>query len=419
MIARKTLKTVLLVSFSLLMLILMSPATSVAAPSCMEIDIRKQEEGPDSRVFSSGSDVPYEITVTNTGYVDLINVVVTDSMVPSCNRVIGDLAAGEVYTYTCDISDVQQGFTNIVTVQGESDGQIIVDEDPSSVELRASPYWLTIGYEDLLFVEDSDFDYNDWVISMPVDLQGAYLAEDTIELQKITFTMRPQARGARLGHEFHLRFLPGAFASDGIAELTVYDEADNPIKDPELLPFIASGTNDYLINFDRTGEHDCTCEAFGDHDDSRIPLHNFRRTVENDMDLNVPARSYAVLTLEFNTPVLFNLPDYGQHCQGLFFDPYLHVLYGNPDQHYDISISNDDTEHRILCVSDPDWLWPEETKRIDKAYLDVIWLGGYPFFDFSPGWYLNPDRITTCVFDNALCVPFITSETIFLPFLVH
>ncbi len=47
-----------------------------------QIDIRKQEEGPDVRTFPVGADVPFEIEVCNTGDEDLTGVIVTDELGP-------------------------------------------------------------------------------------------------------------------------------------------------------------------------------------------------------------------------------------------------------------------------------------------------------------------------------------------------
>jgi uncharacterized repeat protein (TIGR01451 family) len=111
----------------------------VCSPKDLEpkIDIRKQEEGPDSRTVASGSDVPYEIVVENTGGVDLTDVKVTDLLAPGCARVIGPLAAGASQTYSCTAPNVLAGFTNIACVAGEADGVTVTDCDPSTVKIPA------------------------------------------------------------------------------------------------------------------------------------------------------------------------------------------------------------------------------------------------------------------------------------------
>lgn len=73
-----------------------------SVPEAPSIDIRKQAEGPDSRTFSPGDTVPFEIVVTNTGNVDLSNVAVSDALVPNCDNTIGALTAGDSVTYSCN-----------------------------------------------------------------------------------------------------------------------------------------------------------------------------------------------------------------------------------------------------------------------------------------------------------------------------
>jgi hypothetical protein len=58
---------------------------------------------------------------------------VIDSAAPECDNAIGDLAAGDSVTYTCTVANVQDSFTNIGTVSGESSsGTIVTNEDPST-----------------------------------------------------------------------------------------------------------------------------------------------------------------------------------------------------------------------------------------------------------------------------------------------
>lgn len=395
-------------------------ASVLADPSCEpNIDIRKQEEGPDTRRFPSGADIPYEIAVTNTGDVELSNVVVTDTLVMDCNHDVGTLAVAEVYTYTCVMPDVIEGFTNIAAVRGEANGITVFDEDPATVVIEPPPYNITVGFEDLRLVSDSDFDYNDWVVSILTDLEGVYLDEDTIKLEKITFNMTPKARGAGLGHQFHLRFFSNTFEYDGVAELVILDRMGNPLKS-EQTAFIADETHDFTINFDITEEaHPCTCEAFGDHREGYV--HNMRNTKQESVEFNGPARRTAVLSITFDTPVTFDLPSYAQHCQGLFFDPHLHVASENP---YDITrtpdIDDPNPERRILCVKDPNWKWPEERIRIDRAYPRVLWLGEPEFVNFDSE--LPWDQCNnSCVFDDERCVykPCDVTSILYLPMMAR
>ncbi len=103
----------------------------------IDIDIRKQAEGPDTRTFASGTDVSFEIVVTNTGSVDLQDVVVSDVLAPACDRDIGFLAAGGSTTYTCTIPGLDASLDNEICVIGtENGGQLTTDDcDPSDVEI--------------------------------------------------------------------------------------------------------------------------------------------------------------------------------------------------------------------------------------------------------------------------------------------
>ena len=103
------------------------------------IDIRKQAEGPDSRSFPAGADVTFDIVVTNIGNVDLSNVVVSDPLVPACDNAIGFLAAGDSVSYQCTDLAVEMDYTNIAKVTGEFNGQMVMDDDPSSVEIEREP----------------------------------------------------------------------------------------------------------------------------------------------------------------------------------------------------------------------------------------------------------------------------------------
>ena len=73
----------------------------IVCPDEPAIDIRKQAEGHDVRTFAPGDTVDFEIAVTNTGAVDLNNVVVSDPLLPACDNTIGFMAAGQTVTYTC------------------------------------------------------------------------------------------------------------------------------------------------------------------------------------------------------------------------------------------------------------------------------------------------------------------------------
>ncbi len=97
------------------------------------IDIDKS---PDLQTVELGGDAPFTITVTNTGPLDLVNVVVTDELSPDCDLVIGDLASGASVSYECTAFGVNEPFTNVAVVTGEdADGNPVSDEDDAVVEV--------------------------------------------------------------------------------------------------------------------------------------------------------------------------------------------------------------------------------------------------------------------------------------------
>ncbi|MRR28947.1 hypothetical protein EG834_01115, partial [bacterium] len=102
------------------------------------IDIRKQAEGPDTRSFPAGSSVPFEIVVTNIGNVPLTNVKVTDQLVSNCNMTIGTLNPGQVYSYTCTVPMVLNGFTNTACTEGMAGAIMVTDCDDSTVTVTTS-----------------------------------------------------------------------------------------------------------------------------------------------------------------------------------------------------------------------------------------------------------------------------------------
>jgi uncharacterized repeat protein (TIGR01451 family) len=95
------------------------PATLICEEPQIAIDIRKQAEGPDVRTFLAGAEVTYEVSVTNTGTATLSNVVVGDPLLPACDRAVGTLAPGDVFTYECTLPEASVGFDNEACVDAE------------------------------------------------------------------------------------------------------------------------------------------------------------------------------------------------------------------------------------------------------------------------------------------------------------
>lgn len=109
----------------------------IAAALCADPDI-SVEKSVSSPSVIAGTEVTYEITVTNTGNVDLHDVEVSDPLVPDCSATIGDLAVGASETITCTVA-VWSPVTNVATATGEDPfGTPVTDTDTATVTLIAS-----------------------------------------------------------------------------------------------------------------------------------------------------------------------------------------------------------------------------------------------------------------------------------------
>jgi uncharacterized repeat protein (TIGR01451 family) len=93
-------------------------------------------------VFKGGT-AEFEITVKNTGEVDLENVKVTDLATASCNKEIGTLKVGESKSYKCTTSALENPFNNVAEACGSSEGVEVCDEGEAPV-----------GIEELASVQD-------------------------------------------------------------------------------------------------------------------------------------------------------------------------------------------------------------------------------------------------------------------------
>jgi len=116
--------------------------TPVVNPTTPAISIIKRDatDKDDTQAVTVGGTANFEIVVKNTGNEDLVNVVVTDPIEPACNRTIGSLAIGATETYTCVSTNVQNAFTNVANVTGDSvvDGETVTDTDPTNITITTS-----------------------------------------------------------------------------------------------------------------------------------------------------------------------------------------------------------------------------------------------------------------------------------------
>jgi LPXTG-motif cell wall-anchored protein/uncharacterized repeat protein (TIGR01451 family) len=110
--------------------------------SAPAIDITKDVEPAVIPVNTPGdisTEVTWTIEVTNTGNVALHDVVVTDALVPACDRAIGDLAIGGSSTYTCDSTHTPDNlawtFTNVAVTTGIGPaGTIVTAQDDAMID---------------------------------------------------------------------------------------------------------------------------------------------------------------------------------------------------------------------------------------------------------------------------------------------
>ncbi|MFW2381176.1 MAG: DUF7507 domain-containing protein, partial [Acidimicrobiales bacterium] len=95
------------------------------------IDIQKT---PDAQSVVLGGTATFDITVTNTGDVDLSGVAVSDPAAPGCDANLGSLAVGASSTYSCTLDNVTVDFTNTASVTGTDPiGLDVTDSDTADV----------------------------------------------------------------------------------------------------------------------------------------------------------------------------------------------------------------------------------------------------------------------------------------------
>ncbi len=135
-------KKKLLINITLLLLLLVGlTGTALASGTLPLLDIRKQAEGFDSRTVAYGSDVTFDIVVTNNSGVDTFLIKVEDVLAPGCEAINISLAPGASYNISCTIENVTEDFTNEACVYAwnEGDWRGPKDCDPSEVLVEPPP----------------------------------------------------------------------------------------------------------------------------------------------------------------------------------------------------------------------------------------------------------------------------------------
>jgi uncharacterized repeat protein (TIGR01451 family) len=110
----------------------------VEIPQDPQVAITKHIDGDkkDHTILAGGTAV-WTIRVSNTGDVPLTNVQVNDALAPACARTggnaLGTIPVGEHREYTCESTNVQEGFTNVAQVTTSETGP---KEDSAIVRVR-------------------------------------------------------------------------------------------------------------------------------------------------------------------------------------------------------------------------------------------------------------------------------------------
>ena len=97
------------------------------------------QKTPDSQTVVQGQSANFTITVTNTGNIPLASVTVTDTLAPNCDRNFATLAVAEVQTFTCTFTNLQDSFTNVVSVTANTGTTLISAEDSADVVVDLLP----------------------------------------------------------------------------------------------------------------------------------------------------------------------------------------------------------------------------------------------------------------------------------------
>lgn len=95
---------------------------------------------------NNGANVPFTITIENTGDFTFSSINITGSSIGSCNTTIQNLLVDDSTTYTCTKSNVAAPFTNTINISATaSNGSVITDS--KSIDVTIVPGHITIVKE--------------------------------------------------------------------------------------------------------------------------------------------------------------------------------------------------------------------------------------------------------------------------------
>lgn len=276
-----------------------------------------------------------------------------------------DLASGFVYAQNWD-SETAWGAGNRFNERGNWGTWFKYEiAEPTVAGPRNETFGpISLAFEDQR-VDESDWDYNDWVVD--IDTHGTFVGDDLTYLE---FDITPLARGAANRHNFNLVLPAGTFGNGGDYTLEILDPNGavlstatrtlNETGDTDIR--IWGATLDALPRMSNTGDGTVS-EA----------LQTARLSIEFDAGPN---------------PFSFGDPDaMGIHGENLFFQPYL--FNNSTGQNFAVEAG----DIRMLAVPGG-WRWPTERTRIWNAYEAVTESGGRPVF--RAGWWdlgFNPQLV--------------------------
>ncbi len=240
------------------------------------IDIDKVTNGADGLTILAGSPITWTYTVTNTGNVDIANVVVTDDqgVVPvfesGDDNNDGILQTDETWIYTANGTAIAGAYTNLGGVtgdpldpNGDPVGGPVDDEDPSNYFGEATPgidIEKSTNGEDadtptgpvLLVGDTANFEY---VVNNTGDVALGSVTVSDDQGVSLTFQGGDSDGDGLLDtnetwtYTGNTTVTDGQYTNIGSVTGTPVDENGNPLKTPMVIPYLDTSDNDPSNHF--------------------------------------------------------------------------------------------------------------------------------------------------------------------------
>jgi uncharacterized repeat protein (TIGR01451 family) len=94
---------------------------------------------PETQTIVTGGTVSWTIDLTNMGVMSLTNVTAVDPMAADCDMQIGDMLAGDTFSYDCELTGVTESFTNTITVTGDAIGASTIVTETAEAYVEVVP----------------------------------------------------------------------------------------------------------------------------------------------------------------------------------------------------------------------------------------------------------------------------------------